>query len=63
MTEHPITPKQSSRRRSVSRKSASKHPVIDNRKYPSTEDVGKILNVPATRVQQLKELAAQLVGR
>jgi hypothetical protein len=44
---------------SVSTGTAAKHPVIDNRKYPSTEEVGRILNVPARRVRQLKDLAAK----
>jgi hypothetical protein len=38
-----------------------KHPVIDNRKYPSSEEVGRILRVPAKRVRQLKELAEKLL--
>lgn len=37
----------------------AKHPIIDNRKYPSTEEVGRILNVPPSRVRQLKELATK----
>jgi hypothetical protein len=36
-----------------------KSPVIDNRRYPSTEEVAKILKVPAGRVRQLKELAVE----
>ncbi len=39
---------------------ATKHPVIDNRKYPSTEEVGRILNVPQNRVRQIKDLAKKL---
>ncbi|MDQ2776140.1 MAG: hypothetical protein M3Y57_14665 [Acidobacteriota bacterium] len=38
---------------------AAKHPVIDNRTYPSTDEVGKLLNVPASRVRELKNLAAR----
>ena len=38
---------------------AAKHPIIDNRNYPSTEEVGRILNVPANRVRQLKHLAVK----
>lgn len=48
------------RRGRVNSGNPSKHPVIDNRKYPSTEDVGRILNVPASRVRQIKELAKKL---
>ncbi len=45
--------------RQARRLSTAKHPVIDNRTYPSTDEVGKILNVPASRVRQLKNLAAR----
>jgi hypothetical protein len=38
------------------------HPVIDNRKYPSTDEVAKFLNVPADRVRQLKELATKMAN-
>lgn len=36
--------------------SDSKHPIIDNTRYPSTEEVAKLLKVPAGRVRRLKEL-------
>jgi hypothetical protein len=37
----------------------TKHPVIDNRRFPSTEEIAKLLKVPAGRVRRLKELAAE----
>lgn len=47
------------RRGPVNPGSPAKHPVIDNRKYPTTEEVGRILNVPANRIRQIKDLAAK----
>ena len=47
------------RRGRVNPDSPAKHPVIDNRKYPSTEEVGRILNVPANRIRRIKDLAAK----
>jgi hypothetical protein len=40
----------------------AKPPVIDNRTYPSTEEVARVLRVPADRVRQLKDLAAKRVS-
>ncbi len=37
----------------------AKHLVIDNRTYPSTEEVARVLRVPAQRFRQLKDLAAK----
>jgi hypothetical protein len=34
--------------------------VIDNRVYPTTGEVAKMLKVPASRVRPIKELAASL---
>lgn len=45
------------RRVRVNSDSDAKRPIIDNRNYPSTEEVGRILSVPANRVRQLKDLA------
>ena len=57
-TNQPRVGRQPRRGQSGAGTVTTKHPVIDNRKYPSTEEVGKILNVPASRVRQLKDLAA-----
>ncbi len=40
-----------------------KHPVIDNRKPLSTEEVGRILNVPPDRIREIKELAAKILDK
>jgi hypothetical protein len=37
-----------------------RHPVIDNSKYPSTEEVARLFRVPAYRVRQLKDLAKKI---
>ena len=34
--------------------------TIDNSAFPSTEEVGKLLNVPGKRVRELKQMAAAL---
>jgi len=36
-------------------------PVIDNRRFPSTDELAKLFKVPAARVRRLKELAAEAV--
>jgi hypothetical protein len=58
-TNQPRVSRQKRRGRNASSGAAAKHPVIDNREYPSTEEVGRILKVPASRVRQLKDLAAK----
>ncbi len=58
-TSQPRVSRQKRRGRGAPSGAAAKHPVIDNRKYPSTEEVGRILSVPASRVRQLKDLAAK----
>ena len=40
-----------------------KHPVIDNRRYPTTEEVGKLLNVPPERIREIKEFAAKIFDK
>ena len=40
-----------------------RHPVIDNRRYPTTEEVGELLNVPPKRVREIKKWAEELLDR
>jgi hypothetical protein len=58
-TSQPEVSRQKRRGRTASSGTTSQHPIIDNRKYPSTEEVARILKVPASRVRQLKDLAAE----
>jgi len=40
-----------------------RHPVIDNTEPLSTEELGRIYNIPPERVRELKEFAAKLLDR
>jgi hypothetical protein len=50
------------KRQGASKRKTTKQPVIDNTRFPSTEEVGRLLGVPPERVRQLKELAAKIVA-
>jgi hypothetical protein len=45
----------------VSKGKKAKPLVIDNRRYPSTEEVARLFRIPARRVRELKALAAELL--
>ena len=57
-----MVPRQVQSDEGASGKSIAKSPVIDNRWYPSSEQVGKMPNVPTGRVRQLKALAEKIVS-